>query len=152
MDGLQKVLPVLLPLAIAWAEFCSQEGARTGQVLSEGGARIARQVGVAHPELVRIKVVDAMPAPQDPRLRLAAQQVGLLLENMAGLTLGSTIFLRRGYEASVRLLSHECCHVAQYEQAGSIERYLTSYLPQLLAHGYQKAPDEADARAHEIQA
>jgi hypothetical protein len=61
------------------------------------------------------------------------------------MTLGYGIFVEAEH-ASIRLLSHECRHVYQYEQAGSIDAFLTEYLTQIATVGYADAPLEADAR------
>jgi hypothetical protein len=87
--------------------------------------------------------------PTDTALRNAAVQTGLLGPGMIGLTLGYAVLIRRGHEASPRLLSHEFRHVYQYEAAGSIAAFLPGYLQQIVAFGYVNAPLEADARAHE---
>ena len=49
-----------------------------------------------------------------------------------------------------RLLSHECRHVFQYEQAGSIALFLPLYLDAIVRVGYENCPFEQDARAHEL--
>lgn len=68
---------------------------------------------------------------------------------MAGLTLGYSILICRGHKTR-RLLSHELRHVFQYEQHGSIAAFLPVYLMQIATVGYQSAPFEQDARAHEL--
>lgn len=68
---------------------------------------------------------------------------------MVGLTLGHAIYIRRGHLED-RLLSHELRHVAQVEQAGSLEAFLQRYVTEIFTHGYWNAPLEVDARAHEI--
>lgn len=80
--------------------------------------------------------MEALPRPEDPELRAAADQTGLLGPGMAGLTLGHSIFICKGHE-SVRLLSHEFRHVSQYEKAGSIADFLPGYLLQIVPFGYQ---------------
>ncbi len=67
---------------------------------------------------------------------------------MVGLTLGHCIYICLGHNSN-RLLSHECRHVHQYEIAGSIATYLPNYLQQIVDFGYEDAPFEVDARAHE---
>ena len=144
----RAALHSLLPLAIAWAEARAAETALTGIALNEKWLAIARKVGVLRPELVRIALVPRLPQPEDPKLLLAAQHAGLLGPNMAGLTLGYAIYIRHGQD-TVRLISHECRHVHQYEQAGSIAAFLPQYLQQIATVGYANAPFEIDARAHE---
>jgi len=68
---------------------------------------------------------------------------------MIGLTLGYAIFMLGGH-GDVRLLSHECRHVYQYEAHGGIAAFLPVYLAQVVGVGYVSAPFERDARIHEI--
>ena len=147
---LRVALRLLLPGAIAWAEACASEAAATGVALTDAGIKIARRVGVQRPELIRLAIVDRLPLPEEPSLREAALQTGLLGPDMAGLTLGYSVFVVRGQE-SVRLLSHEFRHVHQYEAHGSIGAFLPVYLQQIVELGYANAPYELDAQAHEFQ-
>ena len=148
MFDLAAELPRLLPGAIAWAEARSGEILATGGGLNALGIRLARSVGVAHPERIRVLEVTAMSLPEDPQLRFAALQTGLLGPNIAGLTLGYGIYIIAGH-GSNRLISHECRHVFQYEVAGSIAAFLPVYLHQIATVGYEHSPLEIDARAHE---
>ena len=84
-------------------------------------------------------------------LQAAAIQAGLLGPNMIGLTLGYSIFIRKG-EETARLLAHEFRHVYQVEQHGSLANVLPIYLQQVVTMGYENAPFEIDARAHEAAA
>lgn len=145
---LAALLPALLPRAIAWAKTEEQAGLAVGTSLSAAGLELARIVGVRHPEKIRVCVVDALPLPRERDLREAALQAGLLGPGMAGLTLGHTVFVRSGHGNS-RLLRHEFRHVYQCESAGSIDAFLPVYLAQIVQFGYEYAPLEQDARAHE---
>lgn len=146
---LRTALPFLLPKTIAWAEAQAAHVASSGRGLDDGEALLAGRVGVARPERIRVALVDALPMPEDPALRAAALQTGLLGLGMVGLTLGHSVFICRGH-GTKRLLSHEFRHVYQYEQAGSIAAYLPGYLQQIVEFGYAAAPLEHDARAHEL--
>ena len=75
---LRTVLPQLLPHAVAWAEFQSQLVASSGMALPEALLNVARRVGVQHPELIQVKLVDRLPLPEEPTLRQAALEAGLL--------------------------------------------------------------------------
>lgn len=145
---LQAALPLLLPKAIAWAEEQARQVASSGRSLTERERELARGVGVAQPERIRVVLVDILPLPEDPALRAAALQAGLLGPGMVGLTLGHSVFICRGHE-TLRLLSHEFRHVYQYEQAGSIAAFLPGYLQQVVQLGYANTAFEKDARAHE---
>ena len=145
---LQALLPQLVPLAVEWAERVAALGALQGAQLTSESAELARRVGVSAPERVRIATSKPFPYPEHPLLRSAAMETGMLGPSMAGLTLGHTIFLDG--LPSIRLLSHELRHVAQYEAAGSIAAFLPAYLAQIVHFGYEDAPYEVDARQHEI--
>jgi hypothetical protein len=150
---LRQALPALLPAAIAWAEARAKKAAEVGSALTPAEQEIARQVGVSQTARVRAEFVDELPLPEDPALRAAGLAAGLLGPGMVGLTLGHSIFIRRGkrdHREHRRLLSHELRHVHQYEQHGSIAAFLRVYLRQIVEIGYANAPLEADARAHEI--
>jgi hypothetical protein len=151
MNTLAAVLPRLLPLAIAWVEAQEAHVLATGQTLSDMGTKLAIAVGVQRPDLVRIKVVNQMPQPENPDLVAIGIQTGLLGPNMGGITFGHAIFIRQGQVTS-RLLSHELRHVHQYEAAGSIAAFLGTYLEQIAIVGYERAPLELDAQRHERNA
>lgn len=146
--NLPSLLPQLLPNAIVWAESQSLHVTEVGEALTESGLALARSVGVQHPELIRVKLVEQFPLPTEALLQQAALQTGLLGPTKAGFTLGYSIFVRKGH-LTHRLLSHECRHVYQYELAGGIASFLPVYLLQIVTVGYDDAPLEVDARAHE---
>jgi hypothetical protein len=143
---LRTALPSILPLAVDWATATSADGATFGTSLGAPGIALAKKVGVLRPEQIRVVAVDQLPQPTHPLLRQAAAQVGLL--NGTGLTLDHTIFLCHR-DSRIQLLAHECRHVWQYEQAGSIAAFLKSYLEQIVTVGYDNAALERDAREHE---
>lgn len=145
---LQAALPVLVPKAIAWAEAQASLIAQIGNPINELLLSVAKNVGVRHPELIRIVEVPQLPIPEDLELREVALGTGLFGANIVGLTLGYGVFICHGH-MNVRLLSHEFRHVYQYEAAGSIAAFLPPYLSQIATVGYHDAPFEVDARAHE---
>ena len=147
--NLQALLPRLLPQAVAWAEAVAADVVARGRGLSALRLVDARAVGVQRPENIRVLMVDRLPLPADPELQAAAVHTGLLGPTMTGLTLGYAILICHGH-MSRRLLSHECRHVAQYEQVGSIASFLPAYLGSIVQVGYWNCPFEQDARAHEL--
>jgi hypothetical protein len=148
-SGLFAELPRLLPLASAWAEDQSRAIRFAGRSLSPKESDLAVTVGVRRPDLVRLLPVDRIPAPAEPALEAACDQLGFLGDTTLGLTLGYGVYLKAEAAASRRLLAHELRHVAQYESYPSIGAYLAVYLPQLLELGYENAPLERDARRAE---
>ncbi len=142
---LKTVVPLLLPRAVQWVEEQERDILTSGRVLRPDEIVTARAVGVSQSEKIRIKSVSAIPAPQDSLLAEAAVQAGLRWASMAGMTLFYGIFIREG-TYSRELLAHECRHVHQYEQRGSITNFLQEYLSQALAWGYEDSPLEKEAR------
>lgn len=139
----------LLARAAEWAH--RQEGA----VLSDARSLAltlrqrewARQAGVISPENVRILAVPEISLPDEHDLRDAAIRFGLITPGTAGLTLGRAIIVRQDCSNDEKLIAHELCHVAQYEQAGSILAFLERYLTEFSIYGYIEAPLEKEARA-----
>ena len=150
-ESLAARLPVVLPRVIEWATRESQRILQCGQPLKEQDIAIARAVGVAEPERIRVRLVPAVPAPEDTELEQLALDKNLIGPNTAGLTLGYGIFIVQG-QLHLRLLSHECRHVHQVEVAGGLEAFLPQYLRQIAEFGYDDATYELDARLHELDA
>lgn len=148
--NLEPLLPILLPIAVDWAETRSRDAAKSGSPLDARDQAIACAVGVRRPELIRVAFVTTF-WPGHPALRAAAMQTGLLGPDTEGLTLGHSVLIRKQAD-STRLRSHEFRHVQQYEAAGSIGAFLRLYFQQLLTFGYYDAPLEKDARQHERDA
>jgi len=76
-----EIPPLLHPLllaAITWVTEQSMQIARLGVPLPQEMLAVAKDVGVAHPERIRVMLVDRIPVPKDPVLRLAALCAGLL--------------------------------------------------------------------------
>jgi len=151
MIELAAALPRLLPLAIPWVQSQEANALATGRPLTVTELALANAVGVRNASRVRIKLVNQLPKPTHPELRVAAEQTGLLGPNTAGVTFGYAVFIRHGFDTN-RLVSHELRHVHQYEAAGSIAAFLRVYLAQIVSVGYEQAPFEVDARRHERDA
>jgi hypothetical protein len=134
-----------------WVQVQEAEILATGRPLTVTEMRLGASVGVRESGHVRIKMVSQLPQPEHPGLRAAADQTGLLGPGMAAITFGHGIYIREGY-VSNRLVSHELRHVHQYEAAGSIAAFLATYLQQIVTVGYDHAPLELDAKAHERDA
>jgi hypothetical protein len=100
---------------------------------------------------ITVLTVDQLPLPEDPELRAAALETGLLGPDMIGLTLGYSILICRGH-LKRSVLSHECRHVAQYESAGGIASFLPIYLASIVKPGvgYWNSAFEQEARAYEL--
>ena len=149
MYDLAAVLPKLLPQAIEWVESCSADILSKGQPLTAAGIKVARSVGVLDAKKIRVELVESLPLPDDKMLRYVALQTGLLGPDMAGVTFGYGIYACTDHVTN-RLLAHECRHVFQYENAGSIATFLPVYLQEIVKFGYFESPFEADAQQFEF--
>jgi hypothetical protein len=137
----------LLPIACAWAE--EQEAAilRDGVALTMSQVADARRIGIAHPERVRLRVVDEIPLPRHPLLREAAETTGLISPLTAGLTLRYGIFIQSESWGERRLVVHELAHTAQYERLGGFGPFLEQYLLECITPpGYPFGPLEQEAK------
>jgi hypothetical protein len=150
IPGMDEQVSALAPRAIAWAEQQSARVAKSGVALTPAQQELAREIGVRHPERIRLLVVDQFPLPQEADMRAAAMRIGLARPGIVGLTLGHSVLVRRGFQDDSRLLSHEFRHVSQYEARGGIPQFLRQHLADLARFGYEDSPFEVDARAHEV--
>lgn len=65
----------------------------------------------------------------------------LLQEWTSGITIGNTIFVKRGFEKRIDVLSHELVHIEQWRRLGDffIIAYFSSWFIAGLRHGWEKA-------------
>jgi hypothetical protein len=139
-------LHALFPHVVDWISCLDKQAQESGRALTPVEFNLAQNVGVAHPEEVRILSVRKIPLPSHPRVKQLAKQVGLLNVDTAGLTAGYGVIVRRDRANNLRLLAHEFVHVTQYERLGR-EGFLQEYIQQIAAYGYLNAPFELEAGA-----
>ncbi len=152
MSGIDKLLPVVMPLVVRWAEREERRILEHGDPLTRSELRDAGRMGVGLPRRIRVLCVDQIPLPGGPLLQWAATKTGLLTFSAAGMSLRYGIFVRREFLGNRYLVAHECVHTGQYERLGGIRPFLTQYIRECLQHGYTSAPLELEAtqRAREI--
>lgn len=143
--SIEALLPEILALVSCWAQQQDHLIQTTGVPLSTQGLEDARKMGVQAPERVRLLKVDAIPMPEHPNLQAAATATGLISPLTSGMTLNHSIFIRQDQWRNRRLLAHELVHVGQYEQAGSLQAFLTQYLRECVEVGYADSPLEKEA-------
>ena len=135
----------ILSLACEWVE--SQEALilEKGSSISSELVKIARRIGIAYPNKVKILVVPLIPRPVHPLLEAACDQTSFLNKDTAGLTLRYGIYVRSDCINDSSLYVHELTHVLQYERLGGIKQFLQQYLLELVTSGYQSASLEQEA-------
>jgi hypothetical protein len=144
-------LPALFPHVVDWISYLEKQAQDSGRALTPIEFNLAQNVGVAHPEEVRILSVRRIPLPSHPRVKQLARRVGLLNAETGGLTAVYGVIVRRDCANNLRLLAHEFVHVAQYERLGR-EGFLLEYIQQIAVHGYVNAPFELQAEAKAVKA
>jgi Domain of unknown function (DUF4157) len=147
------VLDVLLaPLwsgAVAWVRWRQRVILRAGTALTPAQLALARELGVASPERVRVLAADKIPLPLPSFARTLAERAGWISPHIAGMTLGHGIALRADCCGDRRLLAHELTHVVQVERLGGIARFLRQYLRECAWPGYPRGALEIEAKAAE---
>lgn len=119
---------------------------REGWPLSAEEQALAREIGVRHPERVRVVVTANLPWPRDPDLRREAARLGLDTLAEAGRAMGYAVLLKPSVAGEVQALAHELAHVEQMERLGR-EGFLRRYFAELDRVGYRCSPLEQQARS-----
>ena len=142
------VVTAFLPVACVWAARHESTILRRGVALSAAQADKARQIGVVHPERVRLLAVNVIP-PTNRLLRTVGFKLGFVSSQTIGMTLRYGIFIQTDHWGDRRLLIHELAHVAQYERFGGFRRFLFQYLRECINPGYPLGDLELEAKRAE---
>ena len=138
----------LVPPAVEFVASSEQQVQARGRPLTTEEQQLARAVGVAQPESVRVLIADPFIAPLDPAFGVEARKLGLGDPAEGGRTLGHAIQIKPQYANARWLLAHELTHVGQFERLGATE-FVREYLTELLMFGYGRAPLERAAASNE---
>jgi len=135
---------LIVPRAIDW--YTQQENSllSKGHALNDNESEIAREMGVQHPELVRVLVMDKFPFPEDPVLATEAHKLGFGSPDVGGFCMGYVVLEKPKYAGKRWLLAHELVHVGQRERLGTAA-FVHRYLLELHIFGYQRSPLELEA-------
>lgn len=149
----QDGLSGFLEKYVEWAKTVEADGEERGAPLSPEQLELAVQIGIKHPEKVRLVFVDAVPFPiHDAQMREAGARMGFtgpgVINNAQAF--GYTIWVRKDFVLDWPRLAHELVHVEQIERSASFESYARNYMLELLSHGHEQMPLELEAyRANE---
>ncbi len=139
---------VFLAKYVAWAKGIEAEGQKRGTPLTATQRELARQIGIKHPEKVRLVYVDEVPFPVDDEdMRRTGESLGFIGPNITNnaQAFGYTIWVRNGFTLDRPSLAHELVHVAQIERSESFGAYARQYMLELRKHGHADMPLELEA-------
>jgi hypothetical protein len=138
-------LPMILPIASAWAEKQEALILQKGEPLSEIQTADARRAGVAHSEKIRILWAETLPEPDHAELLFLAKQLGLFSPKTTGFAIGYGISLQPALREDRCTFVHQCVHVAQCERLGGIRPFLNDYARECIEPGYPFGTLEQEA-------
>ncbi len=144
---------VLLPQYIDWAYETDKKGQEIGTPLNEQELLLAAEIGVVHPEKVRIIYVDEVPYPYDNMaLKFFGEAVGLIGEGIVNnaQVFGYAIYSRKEFTLDRPKLAHELVHVLQIERA-SLDSVVSQHFSDMAEYGYDQAPLEVEAAAANLK-
>lgn len=108
----------------------------------------AKQLGILHPERVRLRAVAQVP-PLNWLLRRVGEKLGVVSAHTIGMTLRYGIYIREDHWGDRRLLLHELVHIAQYKRLGGFRAFLAQYLQECISPGYPLGDLEQEAKRAE---
>jgi hypothetical protein len=132
-------------LASKWVEHHEQKILRNGVPLSAEELEDALEMGVAHPEKIRLMKVDGIPVLNGGLIRFLSHFIPRISPHTVGLSLRYGIYIHSRYWRNRLMVAHECVHTAQYERYGSPAKFLRAYFTQCIVSGYPDAELEKEA-------
>ncbi len=124
----QQTLEHFRPLAYHWVKAQEDIVLKYGSPLRPAQSADAARVGVAHPEKVRVLVVDRIALPDDEALAEAASRAHIITSASRAVSFGYGIIIRADSWQDRELMVHCLVHVAQCERHGGLENFLGEYL------------------------
>lgn len=137
----------LLKEYIEWAKETDKLGLESGEALDKEGLILAKEIGIQHPEKVRIVYVNSVPYPYENKaLKTLGENLGLIGKDIINnaQVFGYSIYVRNGYELDRPKLAHELVHVLQIERA-SLAKVVMQHMQDMTKYDYQDAPLEVEA-------
>lgn len=117
-DDVVAIVDALLPKAVENARLMQARALEVGKPMNDEWLSIARDLGVRHPEKVRVVVVRRIPKIATADRLSRAEPLMTLNASIAGLAAGYGIYISRDYADKPWVLGHELVHVAQFEELG----------------------------------
>ena len=143
-DEVVQKLEILAPLTLEWFEQIESQYLHKGRTLTLEEQQMARSIGVASPEKVRVIVLKHFPHPANTTLKLYTRNYGMGASSEAGRTMGNVIMLKAKRQDERELLAYELVHIAQQEKLGR-QAYVRRFITEYELVGRDRSPLELDA-------
>ncbi|WP_143484320.1 hypothetical protein [Pseudoalteromonas piscicida] len=140
-------MQILLEQYLTWTQKIESQGREIGDPLDKNGLALAKEIGIKHPEKVRIIYLDTVPFPiENKALKAMGESLGFIGEGIINnaQVFGYSIYVRDGYELNRPKLAHELVHVLQIERA-NFAKVLHQHIADMQKYSYDKAPLEVEA-------
>ncbi len=115
-----------------------------GRELTKDEARYAVELGIKHPEKIRIQYQWSLPKPHDKELLIEFNKLGFGSLFEGGRTSGYGIYVKSYFPYKSSIIRHELVHVKQAESMG-LRPFTRQYLIEAMTYDYFDMPLEAEA-------
>lgn len=129
----------LTPLTLEWYKQIESQYLAKGRELTEEEIKIAREVGVAQPEHVRVIILNDFPLPANKTLYNHTKQYGLGTTAESGRTMGNIVMLKARVQDQRWMLAHQLSYIAQQQRMGRRE-YIRRFIAEREIMGNKRAP------------
>lgn len=137
----------MLPFAMWWVRHNEKIALRMGRKLNDEEMSWAKQIGIAHPEKIRILNVARIPTPVPYLIEKRLQRRGYPAGSAAGMCMRYGIYAKETYAHKKSLIAHELVHTHQFERLGGLWHFLNIYLKETMILGYANSPLEIEANS-----
>lgn len=139
------MLPTIVPLVLEWVTSVEKDLRDVSRPLTAHETADAVALGLEHPNMVRVAVVESFPEPS-AELKHLAGQLRILTPGTMSLTFGRLIVIKATAPDLSQLVLHGLVHAVQIERCGGVRAFLQEYFAQCLEYGKDDCPMEVEAR------
>lgn len=139
------------PLGSLWVLWQEMRLRSKGSPLTPEIQKWAVAQGVCDVSEIRLAYAKIIPLPAPMFMRRIFGKWGFPTTDIAGLALRRGIYLEEGTSLNGSVIRHELIHTRQYQEAGSVRRFLRRYLYECLTEGYYECALEREARQDSIR-
>jgi len=136
----------LSPIAALWARHHEKRILQQGRPLTEKELQACQLLGIDHSEQLRLVEEKELAFPAPQWLVSLIKKCGIPIASAAAMCLRHGIFVQKDQGDKHELVYHELVHTRQYQQIGSLTKFMRRYLFECLHFGYHDAPMEQEAR------